>query len=386
MKRVFISLFVLIFLSFPMHLPAQNLPISVDLHLFNPQAQVFYIGDLGFTGFGHVPNIFTITLHNTGTRSYRVQVRFYMRLNQATIVDAYSNEFDLPPGTYTFNSSELNTGSVVIGGNVVEIQNYTISFDQIENLENQILSTGRLPAGQYEFMVEIIPFDENGTPLPAIPDPNPADNIMTITNPTTLEPLYPGTRVSSHTLLEVPTPYPYFMWQSDAYLFNLFVYEKYPSDESIQDVLSHDPVLHVERYPNQIFQYPTDPSPQEYFDSNGNKVGQSVVIRMLEPGKTYYWYVQAIIFTGSGEQILDSDVYQFRVAESDQSSVNAQMILNYLRQILGERYESVMQLLSNFTPTGNILLNGTPVETDVLLDLINKLNQNKATIENVFVE
>ena len=386
MKRVFIGLFIITFLAFPLHIRAQSLPISVDLHLFNPQAQVFYIGDLGFTGFGNVPNIFTITLHNTGTQSYRVQIHFYMRLNQATIVDAYSNEFDLPPGTFSFNSSELNTGSVVIGGSVVEIQNYNISFDQVESLQNQILSTGRLPAGQYEFSVELIPIDQNGTPLPPIPDPNPTDNTMTITNPTTLEPLYPGTRVSSNTLLEVPTPYPYFMWQSDAYLFNLFVYEKYPSDESIQDVLSHDPVLHIEGYPNQIYQYPTDPSPQEYFDSNGNRVGQSVVIRMLEPGKTYYWYVQAIIFTGSGQQTLDSDVYQFRVAESDQSSVNAQMILNYLRQILGDRYEQVMQQLTNFTPTGNILLNGTPVEMDALLNLINKLNQNQATIENVFVE
>ncbi len=386
MKRIFTGLFLLFSLVLFNHPFAQVDQLSIDLHLFNPNAQVFYVGDLGFTGFGSVPNIFTITLQNNGTQPVRVQIHFYMRLNQATIADAYSNEFMLPPGTFSFTSSELNTGSVNIGGTQVEVQNYNISFDQIENLENQILATGRLPAGQYEFFVELIPIDDSGSPLPPIPDPNNNDNIMTITNPTTLEPLYPGTRVTQNTLLEVPTPFPYFMWQSDAYLFNLFVFEKYPSDESVQDVLSHEPVLHIEGYPNQIYQYPTDPSPQEYFDNNGNRVGQSVVIRMLEPGKIYYWYVQAIIFTGSGQQTLDSDVYQFKVADTEQSSINSQMILNYLQQILGRRYEEVMQQLTNFSPTGNILLNGTPVEIDALMNLINKLNQNKATIENVFVE
>jgi len=54
--------------------------------------------------------------------------------------------------------------------------------------------------------------------------------------------------------------HPYFIWQSDAGLFNLLVYRKYEA-EDIQDVLSRDPILRLENYPSQVFQYPFETNP-----------------------------------------------------------------------------------------------------------------------------
>lgn len=386
MKRIIGFLSALLLIWLPVSGTAQ--PLSVDLSLFNSQAQVFYVGDLGFTGFGSVPDIFSLTLSNNSGSAVEMQLHFEMRLNQTPIAEAFSNRFNLPPGTFVFTSSQLNTGSAVIPGTniALDLSNYSLNFDQIENLRNQILTTGKLPAGQYDFFIEIIPF-ENGTPLPPVPDGDQTNNVLTISNPTTLELVYPGERVSAAaSLIEVPSPYPYFLWQSDASLFNLFVYEKYPGDQTIQDVLSHDPVLQIEGYPNQVYNYPPDPSPEEYFDENGNRVGQSVIIRPLEAGETYYWYVQAIVLTASGETTLSSEVFQFKVATTDESMATSQMILNYLQQILGSRYEEFMQALSDYTPDGNILLNSTPVTPEALIDMINAMNKNEITIQNITIE
>ncbi len=187
-------------------------------------------------------------------------------------------------------------------------------------------------------------------------------------------------------MTEIPTPFPYFLWQSDATKFNLFVFERYAEDQSIQDVLSHDPMLHLEGYPNQVFQYPTDPSPLTFY-KNGELVGNSVgPVRLLEPGNIYYWYVQAVIITASGENTLNTEVYQFKVSAQDQASAAGELIMTYLRQILGDRFEQYLQRLQGYEPTGNILLNNVPVDFDVLAELIQKINQNKAEIQNITIE
>jgi len=62
------------------------------------------------------------------------------------------------------------------------------------------------------------------------------------------------------------------------------------------------------------------------------------------------------------------------------------LILNYLQQILGDDYDQYMQSLQDASPTGNILLNGSPVDVDILVNLIDLLRQNRAEIQNVSIE
>ena len=187
--------------------------------------------------------------------------------------------------------------------------------------------------------------------------------------------------VNVHTSL-----FPYFIWQSDAELFNLFVYKKY-QEESIQDVLSRDPVLQIEGFPKQVFQYPTDTSPLEFADESGKMVGKNVgPIRLLEPGETYYWYVEANIPTVTSETILNSDVYQFKVAQLEQSEATANLILSYLQQILQDRYENYMMRLQGFSPNGNILINDTPVKIEALIGMINKISRDEVKIQNISIE
>lgn len=388
MKSTFAFLLISILLLIPGMVPAQAQDIELDLQLTNSHAQIFYVGDLDVRGIGNAPEIFRLTITNNTPDTKEIKIYFKMVLNNTLLVEASSNRFLLPPGSFTFTNNQLNTGQAFIENNNIELKDYSVNWDRVENLQSQVLTTGKLPSGQYQFNMEYVEYT-NGVPGQPQGDMNPGNNILTITNPTTLEPIYPGNRVNEGNLIDIPSSFPYFQWQSDAFKFNLFVYEKYPEDQSIQDVLSKDPVLHIEGYPNQVFQYPTDPSQLTFYDRQGNPIGGSVgPIRMLEPGNIYYWYVQAVITTSSqtGEETLNSDVYQFQIADQDQAGTTSEMINTYLRQLLGDKFEQYSQALQGYQPTGNLLLNNVPIEIETLVELINKMNNDKIEIQNITIE
>ncbi len=390
MKCMKLSLLLLFFiLSFPVY----SQQIYIDLRFVNllpenksPAARIFYIGDIDPTGLGNAPYYYTLKIGgNRGPAPLDVRIIFRVVTNGQIIVEGESNVFQLFPGDYSFNNNQLNLGTAFIENpeNRIKIRNYSIDLNRIDKLEAQVSSTGKLPAGVYQFQVELVTDPPSGAP---ITDQNPDDNTLTITNPTTIEPLFPGSRVSLGDAPEIPTTVPYFVWQSDADLFDLYVYWKYES-ESIEDVLSRDPILHLENYSNLVFQYPASTEPLLFLNKIGYPPGGSVgAVRLIEPGYTYYWYVNVHIPTASGETLLPSDVYQFKVVDRENTSASSDLIMTYLRQILGDQYDQYMDALQGYTPTGVILMNGTSVEVDVLAGLLQKLLSQTATIQNIIVE
>jgi len=370
--------------------PVHAQQVSVDLRLFSSDARIFYVGDLDPTGVGNAPDYYILELDNTGAQ-IEAKIIFDLIKDGISLVYGESNIFTLPTGNFVFTNNQLNTGIGMFPppptDNFIKLEILIVDFDLIEGLQNAITKTGKLIAGRYSFVIRLEVYS-NGIPTGVIIDDiNPQNNILTISNPTTLEPIYPGVRVNQFDLPEIPTAFPYFIWQSDADRFNLFVYRAY-EDESIQDVLSREWVLRLENYPNQIFQYPSDSEPL-FFDEEtaGGEMGGSVgAIRLLEPGNTYYWYVEALIPTASAEDaILKSDVYQFKISDKVGTEMDSDLILAYLRQILGDRYDEVMQNLLGYDPTGTILLNGQEVQIDELVKLIGKLNRGEVDIQDLSV-
>ncbi len=370
----------------PLHASDQ---VAVDLQIIVPDAEVIRLGDLDFSNLGNAPAIFYLTLRNPEPGpAVRLQLRFEMRYNNQVIARSISNWFTLPiTEGITFNNVQLNTGSAVIpgtGGETIEFNSYDIAFDLVEDLEQKVLATGQLPAGKYLFYIEAIREDDPGNP---IPDPNLDDNVIVVTNPTYVQPLFPGNRADSGTPPQIGTTVPYFQWESDANIFNLYVYEKMESDRTLEDVFSHDPILHLEGYPNKIFQYPLDTTPLTFLNNRGEEVGRSVgPIRLLEPGKTYYWVVEAVIPTAGEPLYLKSEVYQFRIFNLNDVEAFAQNILNFLRQVLGPDFDRYMNQLTNYSPTGTILINNAPVGRDALFNFLEKFRNGKIKITDVRVE
>lgn len=363
--------------------------VEINLQLINPDAQVFPLGDLDFTQTGVNQDYFIVLIRNTGGDTpdpIRIQLCFRLTYNGSVIATGTSNPFDLPVGQdFTFTSRQLNDATAVIAGQMVGIDDYDVDVDAVEGLRDDILQTGRAPSGQYLFELGFVPEGGDCQSGFVFTDPTPDDNQLTITNPSTLELLFPGRSVSENNIEEISTIFPYFQWISDvsptADRYNIFVYEKFPDDQTPQDVLSHPPILHIEGYEDNFFQYPTDPSPML---SSGQVVGP---VRLLEFGKTYYWFVESIVPTGTGTETLESDLFRFKVADMSQTAADANQILAFLRQILGPEYEGLLEDLreQGFEPNGNMRYEGSQAEMTTLMELLNKVIQGKVRIKKVEV-
>lgn len=381
MKYLIFSLLFVIFIVVPSSAQPPNL--SIDLRLFNSEARVFYVGDLDPANLGNAPNYFQLEIGNNDPSEQNVRIKFAILGNNTPFIEGETEPFRLPGNrTYVFTNNQLNSG-VSIEGQIVQLRNYRINWSSISNLEQKVVATGKLPAGIYEFRVELTPEPpSNFTP---VLDNNPSDNILTISNPTTIELISPGNRVNSSDIPEIPTTTPYFFWQSDAGLFNLLVYKKYEAD-NIQDVLSRDPILRLENYPNQVFQYPSETNPLSFIIEGGGFSGSRGAVRLIEPGFTYYWYVEALIASTSGTITLPSDVFQFKVADREKAAATYHQILAYLRQILGEEYDMYMEKLKGYDPSGNLMIGNVPIDIQQLDEFVRKLMAGEITIQLVNIE
>jgi hypothetical protein len=286
----------------------------------------------------------------------------------------------LPP----YSNQQLSIG-VSIPGSTDMIRLGDLDVTAAEDLESQILSTGKLPSGVYNFImtgIEILPGGGEGGK--SEPDPTPINNILTITNPTTLELLFPGRSVAITDIEEIATTFPYFQWQSDvnptAADYNLSVYEKFAEDETVDDVLSHPPMLQIEGYGVNFFQYPVQTDPPLL---SGQVVGP---VRLLENGKIYYWLVESVVLTGTGDYVIfKSDIFRFKVSDLAGQVNYAPQILSLLEQILGPDYWPVLQQLRDdgFEPNGKIFWERNEIDISELLIILGKITRGEAEVKGV---
>lgn len=355
--------------------------LFLDLQILNSNAQVFPIGDLNFAGTTQSTNYFNIFIQNNGSSVLTLRLKMEILYNGSLIATGESNYFDLPGNSpqYILTSQQLSLGTAIVDGQMVELGDYDVDFGAVENLEQQAIQTGTAPSGNYDF---ILTAQDNSNPPNTIsPDLIPGNNSITITNPTYIELNIPGNSVNDPYIEEINMLYPFCQWQTDVppgnASYDIFFHQKYPEDVSTQDVLNHPPILQVEGYPNNFLQYPTDTSPQPGF----------IIIRPLEPGNTYYWYVRSNIPTGTGTITIESDVFRFKISDLAGTNTSNQQLIAILQQMLGQNFGQVLTNLieQGFDPNGEINYNGQNGDMNTLMDLANQIVTGQATIQSVEV-
>ena len=352
--------------------------LFLDLQILNSNAQVFPIGDLNFSTATQATNYFNIFIQNNGNTTLSLSLKMEIFYNGTLIATGKSNLFNLAPNSpqYIFTSQQLSLGTAIIEGQQIELGDYDVDFNSVQNLENQALQTGTAPSGNYDFILTAT--DPSGNTI--APDINPTNNSITITNPTYIELNVPGFSISDPTIAEINTLYPFCQWQTDVppsnASYDIFFYQKFPEDISTQDVLNHPPVLQVKDYPNNFLQYPTDTAPGPGF----------IVVRPLEAGNIYYWFVRSNIESGTGTITIESDIFRFKISDLAETSNNAQ-ILAILQQILGPSYEQALTNLieQGFNPNGEISYNGQNGDINTLMEIVNQIVTGQLSIQSVQV-
>lgn len=326
---------------------------------------ILRVSDFNITGSGSVAQLFTLQILNTGPATNAV-LRFEFRSQRYTdaIVTASTKPFPMASNqarTFTYQDFRGR------GANAdVAVDEFNYNSESVRDITDAILKTGRLPSDTYFFTMSLSNAANPNAPVQTEP------RTLTISNPTSLDLISPGAPVGGGECVAQFGLLPQFKWNSNAERFLLTVCEVLPNNSSPEDVMQNEPRL------RRLVQKGLDfaVSPSFIYPSGGFP---------LQFGETYYWQVQAIIGSPSGEVRLPSEIWCFQISSIGNPGGNT--LLQQLLNLLGSSdLEALFEEggpLHDYTPTGAVNMNGRRLE---LTELLNVLRNQPIKTVSVQVE
>lgn len=288
-----------------------------------------------------------------------------------------------------FDNRELSTETTTlydVQGRAIEDFSVRIikqlDITQYEGMLSSIMSTGKLPDGQYSFQVHV----KSG--------PSPTDLVLSdevtetllVTTPTSLNLISPGGALEDTSQNVVFTPYPIFQWET----------EPCPGCESFIRVARFDPESHSSREEaiEDVTTLPMD------YTRGWEPVGITTTFQYpfsgaieLIPGNVYVWQVRKDLPTTEGTESFVSPIYAFKVADMTQQAAAPEIVDPVLLQLLDLLDEDQFNAyfgpggeLWGFTPAGTYMINGLEVPIDAVFGLMNQMMTQSVSIVNVSVE
>ncbi len=239
--------------------------------------------------------------------------------------------------------------------------------DDIENLKNKVLASGKAPVGQYKLSVTL-KSPEFGT----TEEVKEEITLLNAVNPSYVQLIAPGSSAGYGMSPEVYTEYPVFQWNGNGDEYEVVVFEKRSALQSFDDIINSQPVWQSSRLENRLtVQYP----------QAGNAVP-------LEYGNTYYWMVYLINRTSSGEERIPSEVWQFKLVDpsqisNQQDAMAREAILSFLEQQLGYVPENIKQKLGD-ADLQTISFNGKKITVEELYQILNQYQTQEVEIFDLF--
>lgn len=234
-------------------------------------------------------------------------------------------------------------------------ESFHIDDQARRQFENTALPGGVVPSGAYEFIVEITSADGQ-TVL------GNDEERLTLTNPGVVELLFPSDGEG------ISTQYPLFQWRGDAPEWRLSVYQQLPGQSSLEEAASGIPHL-TTTVSSTNYQYPSGGA------------------RYLEKGNTYVWFVEGMLQgTGGATSSFRSPLRSFFVTEGP--AALAPSLLDELARALGPRYQGMINQLRSqgLSPSGTVRLNGSPISTMEMMNILGVLRTNPDAVTTVVIE
>ena len=328
---------------------SQTPTITVS-HILAPVNQLS-ISDIDFRHSTTPKWLFTININVTGVQSLWVRM-------SVTTSFALANDGSYPNAlmftTDTFLVSGMRSISNLDLDRSIRLTSYNLDNAAKRRLEEIALPTGQIPAGTYTFDVRVTSADGSIS--------SPPDEIdIVLTNQTTVELISPmdGDQFA--------TRFPLFQWLYDGPSSRISIYEKLPGQATLEEAASGVPQYSTVTSSNS-FQYPSSGA------------------RLLEPSKSYVWYVEGLSGTAGGTTVSrKSALRSFTVGSDGVQSLSS--ILDDLSRALPQ-YQTMFDNLKaqGFTTAGTMQLNGVTISLEDLRQLLNKLRKDPDVVTSVELE
>ena len=354
MKKIIV---LILFLSFSFHLVYGEKPFIKLAILYQGPYQVFYTASLDPDHPLSQPLLFKIKIiKNDIINDFKLALKIKS--------DKYGELLTKENGTIQKNYSFGAMNSIIISNRDIISSNVRIRGDWNDilrkDLQDQVLETGMLPAGKYYFTLYAINVDNENDIY------NQITAEIEVINPTSIVQISPGLPFSSNPT-EIVGNLPVFSWFSNIQEFTLELF-KVESGESIDDIRNKEPFYTKEQILANIFIYPADAP-------------------LLKVNKTYAWRIKGIIYTTQGENSVESNLWNFKIASSEGISPEAANISNFIENLenLG-MIDKEKFAIGDFTPTGDVYLNGEIISIEKLVNLLNDILSGKYEIERIETE
>ena len=265
-----------------------------------------------------------------------------------------------------FSSRDLARGGrlALYSSQSIDANNATGAAKRIVDV---VRATSRLPDGMYYLYVTA--YIPGSTVEPYLPyeEIDQVVRQMRIVNPTKVELLYPmdGDRVV--------TRFPLFQWRSDTQETLLRVYEMPERMRSPEEAITGIPHLEKRVSNTNQFIYPQS--------------GPGV--RILEPGKQYVWFVEALYTTSANrEESIISALHVFSIVDTQAENL-FDLIKQELERLLETNYQHIIERIEegNFEFTDQIRLDGVPISSEDLLKVIRAIRagEQNAVLRHVSI-
>ncbi|MCD4795625.1 MAG: hypothetical protein K8R49_00420 [Candidatus Cloacimonetes bacterium] len=241
------------------------------------------------------------------------------------------------------------------------------SFSEfLENIEDLILDTGRLPDGNYIFVIAVYSAGHGGEDDHLLS--NKVTFVLTIQSPITISLITPGNPIGLGPAT-IADQYPNFVWFSNLADYTIKIYEldgEYQSAEEIEQQI--EPFFEENNYSSTSFPYPpTAPDFQK-----------SIV---------YAWQVSSDLNTpmGSAEKH-KSVMYLFMVSTEEQEDQDNQMLINFLRQLNIEGIQELITLIESGYSFDKMFFDGNEISINDLNEILQKISDGEIKLKDFSIE
>lgn len=308
------------------------------------------------------PLLFTVSIQNVAAEFQEYDILFIMRWR-----DMYADAI-LHPTT-----EEPMPGQMIrlTNRDIVSDDNSTIyqiekDFDDVlDEMEEIILDTGRMPDGSYFFSVQAFEPGHLGEEHRAL------SNIETLTinvnSPTPISLITPGNSLDMGPA-EIEDSNPSFVWVSNLSEYALRIYRTELIGMSKAEIVAREPYFEEEDITGTSYFYPAS-APE------------------LEVGETYAWQVTAPLRTADGTNaFLESELYLFTVDGETAISPQAMQLYNFIKQLDAEDTQQILDLLQSGYNPQKISINGEERAISELLEILRKSQTGEIEIKSISVE
>ena len=381
---------VFIFLSYYSILLGQ---VKLDGQFFEYSS--YYISDFNvLTGESNVP-LFRYRLYANNYPMY-TKIQFKSSFissslgikERQTLIKIESNVFNMKESIILDNRNfSANTTMLLDQSsppNMIPIQirlTESINSSILESLMSTIMTTGKLPDGEYRFELKV--FSGLSKEDVYLTDQDSKTIIVESNSGINLE--SPGGMLSDTSYNSVYTTYPVFNWvkggcnNCDTY-FRLAEF-KIGYHSSMEEAMRDERMLPFNQSKNWFKL--SDVSTYQYPISDA---------RPLEYGKIYVWQIKAEVPTTSGYEDELSAIYSFKIVNPSETASSKTQSLNQLKlnQALGEdQYNALFGQdgsLYGFNISDKIILNNSNINEAILNRILSDIRSKKVVIKSLSIK